>query len=312
MISLYFAYYLIPVYNNKMPTVTYKDFDLSKLTFTPPIENKLIPKITEYQLMSMPLYAEGEGKSSMPTIQGPWMKLDNYGIPSKLDKTGKPRLNRANQPLSDKERGNLKIPFNLEDPKSKALYDLLCSIDDKAEEEKEQLFGDKKKASYYKYQPIVRQPAVNPDAPEDAEPKPDYFVIKFDFDVKTGAMKSEVFTNDEGERTQMNVTTLDDAQKYVRYMCEFRPVFKLAKLFSSKSGQRSYGIGLKLVKIEVKPSAKQVETETQFIDDSDDEVERKTLVAETTKTLVAETTKTVDDASKKTPAKTKSGKNTTV
>jgi hypothetical protein len=290
-----------------MPTVTYKDFDLSKLTFTPPTENKQIPKITEFQLMSMPAYAEGDGKSSMPTIQGPWMKLDNYGIPSKLDKTGKPRLNRANQPLSDKERGNLKIPFNLEDTKSKALYDLLCSIDDKAEAEKEQLFGDKKKASFYKYQPIVRQPPVNPDAADDAEAKPDYFVIKFDFDVKTGAMKSEVFENDDGERTQMNVTTLDDAQKYVRYMCEFRPVFKLAKLFSSKSaqdGKRSYGIGLKLVKIEVKPSAKQVETETQFIDDSDDEVERKTLVAETTKT--------VDETSKKTPAKTKSGKNTTV
>jgi len=290
-----------------MPTVTYKDFDLSKLTFTPPTENKQIPKITEFQLMSMPAYAEGDGKSSMPTIQGPWMKLDNYGIPSKLDKAGKPRLNRANQPLSDKERGNLKIPFNLEDPKSKALYDLFCSIDDKAEAEKEQLFGDKKKASFYKYQPIVRQPPVNPDAADDAEGKPDYFVIKFDFDVKTGAMKSEVFENDDGERTQMNVTTLDDAQKYVRYMCEFRPVFKLAKLFSSKSaqdGKRSYGIGLKLVKIEVKPSAKQVETETQFIDDSDDEVERKTLVAETTKT--------VDDTSKKTPAKTKGGKNTTV
>jgi hypothetical protein len=290
-----------------MPTVTYKDFDLSKLTFTPPIENKLIPKITEYQLMSMPQYAEGDGKSSMPTIQGPWMKLDNYGIPSKLDKTGKPRLNRANQPLSDKERGNLKIPFDLEDPKSKALYDLLCSIDDKAESEKEQLFEGRKKAYFYKYQPIVRQPPVNPDAADDAEPKPDYFVIKFDFDVKTGAMKSEVFENNDGERTQMNVTTLDDAQKYVRYMCEFRPVFKLAKLFSSKAsndGKRSYGIGLKLVKIEVKPSAKQVETETQFIDDSDDEVERKTLVAETTKT--------VDDASKKIPAKTKGGKNTTV
>jgi hypothetical protein len=297
-----------------MPTISYTKFDINKLTFTTPVENKAIPKITEYQLMSMPMYEDGD-KPSMPTIQGPWMKLDNYGLPSKNDKNGKPRLNRAGFPLSDKERGSLKIPFNLEDPKSKALYDLLISIDQKLENDKEQLFGDKKKAAIYKYQSIVRNPVFNPDAPEDAPEKPDYFVLKLDFDIKTNMIKSEVFLNEDGERTDIKVTSLDDVQKYVRYMCEFRPVFKLAKLFSTKSaqdGKRTYGVGLKLVKIEVKPmvSTKQ-ETETGFVEtDDEEEVERKNLVTQVTK--VEEKQEEDEEPSKKITRGRKPGKNTTV
>ena len=295
-----------------MPTVKYSDFDLSKLSFSTPEENKTIPEITKYQLMSLPIYSvtkDGTTETSMPTIQGPWMNLDNYGITGKTDKNGKPRLNNAGLPLSDRERGKVKIPFNLDDPNSQALYDLLTSIDKKCESEKEQLFGDKKKASAYRYQPIVRQPALNPDAPDDAQPRPDYFVIKFDFDNKTGCVKSQVYLNDDGERTEVDVKSLDDVTQHLRYKCEFRPIFTLCKLFASRSaqdGKRSYGVGLKLKMVEVKPMQKTKEdTETFFIDTDDEgEVERKTLVAQTTKT--------VEETPKKTPAKTKAGKNTIV
>lgn len=270
-----------------MPTVKYSDFDLTKLTFTTPEENKQIPEITKYQLMSIPSYTEGD-KSEMPTIQGPWMTLDTYGIPSKTDKFGKPRLSQSGQVLSDRERGKLKIPFNLENPQSKQLYDLLVGLDKKVETEKEQIFGDKKKAAAYRYQPIVRRSPVDPDAPEDALPKPDYFVIKVDFDAKNGSVKSKVYTNTAGERTEVPVTTLDEVQKHVRYKCEFRPIFTLCKLFSSRAaqdGKRSFGVGLKLKMVEVKPVAStREESETFFIDTDDEGEERKELVTQTTTT----------------------------
>jgi len=284
-----------------MPTVKYSDFDLSKLAFTTPEENKLIPEITKYQLMSLPTYSvttDGVTDSSMPTIQGPWMTLDYYGVPSKADKNGKPRLNQSGQVLTDRERGKLKIPFNMDDPASKALYDLLTAVDKKCEAEKEKLFGDKKKASAYRLQPIVRQTPENPDAPEDAEPKPDYFVIKFDFDTKSGYVKTKVYLNEAGERTEVSVKSLDDVTKHLRYKCEFRPIFTFCKLFSSRAaqdGKRTYGVGLKLKMVEVKPIVtNKEETETFFIDTDDEGEERTTLVAQTTKT---------GDAKKSVPAR---------
>jgi hypothetical protein len=268
-----------------MPTVKYNDFNLSNLTFSTPEENKVKPEITKYQLMSLPTYTVGDD-SSLPTIQGPWTLLDFYGFPSKTDRDGKPRLNNAGQPLSDIERGKLKVPFNFDVPESKALYDLLVSIDKKCAAEREQIFGDKKKANAYVYQPIVRRAVLDPDADENAPEKPDYFVIKLDFENGTKLLRTELWMNEDRKRSQIQVTSLDDLQKYLRYKCEFRPIFTFCKLFSSKGangdGKRTYGIGLKLKMVEVKPMKATTEKRDVFFLDSDSEDDtRKELVAST-------------------------------
>jgi hypothetical protein len=271
-----------------MSTISYKSFNVENLKLTTPEDNKQNPDITKYQMMSWPRYLK-DGKEVIPQIQGPWMTLSTYGIPGKTDKNGKPLLNQAGQPLSDRERGKIKIPFNLDDPESKKLYDLLCAIDDKCEADKEVIWGDKKKANAYKYQSIVRQPAENPDAPDDAPEKPDYFTLKFDFDNKTSEIKTKVYQNNDGDRTEVPTPTFDDVTKHIRYKCEFRPVFSLAKLFGAKAagddGKRKYGLGLKLKHIEVKPSnvSDQDEQDNAFVDDEDDDekVTRRTLVKET-------------------------------
>ena len=297
-----------------MPTVKYTDIDVSKLTFSVPEENKIKPEITKYQLMSIPDY----DRSGMPTIQGPWMNLETYGIPSKFEKGGKPRLNNAGQPLSDRERGKFKIPFNMDIPSSKELYDFLVEVDKKCESEREQIFGDKKKASVYKYQSMVRQPADDPDAPEDAPQKPDYIVFKIDFDNSTGSVKTKVFVNDGGERTEMETKTLDEVQKYLRYKCEFRPIFTFSKLFAARAasddGKRKYGIGLKLKMVEVKPVvSNKEESETFFIDTDDEGEERKTLVAQTSVTdTKKEMKEEVKEETTSTKGRRKGGKNTTV
>ena len=268
-----------------MPTVKYTDFNLANLTFSTPEENKKTPEITKYQLMSLPTYTI-DGESSMPSVQGPWTLLDYYGFPSKTDRDGKPRLNTAGQPLSEIERGKLKVPFNFDVPESKALYDLLVSIDKKCAAEREQIFGDKKKANAYVYQPIVRRAVLDPDADENAPEKPDYFVIKLDFENGTKLLRTELWMNEDRKRSQIQVTSLDDLQKYLRYKCEFRPIFTFCKLFSSKGansdGKRTYGIGLKLKMVEVKPMKATTEKKDVFFIDSDSEDDtRKELVAST-------------------------------
>ena len=268
-------------------TVKYTEVDLSKLTFSTPIENAETPDITKYQLMSLPSYND-EG---LLFVQGPWMKLDYYGFPSKFDKAGKPNLNNSGKPMSDRERGKVKIPFNHDNPESKKLYDVLTSIDDKCEAEKETLFGDKKKAAAYNYQPMVREAAEDPDAPEGTPPKPDYFVVKLDFKYGTPNVSTELYVNDGTTRTKVEAMMLDDIQKHLRYKCEFRPIFSLSKLFSTraaKDGKRTYGIGLKLKMVEVRPfvmSAKK--TEPFFIDSDDEEEERKELVSAKASSSVA-------------------------
>ena len=272
-----------------MPVVKYSDVVVKNLHFAEPVENKMIPDITKYQLMSVP-GLEIDGKSEMPQIQGPWMNLDYYGIPAKNDKQGKPYLNAAGQPLTDQQRGKVKIPFNMDDSDSKQLYDFLSAVDKKCDSERDVIFGDAKKAKAYRYQAIVRKAVPSPDAPEDAEPRPDYFVLKLDFDNKTKAVKSKVFVNDDGERTEIAVKTLDDVQKYLRYKCEFRPIMTISKLYASRSsggdGKRSFGLGLKLKMVEVRPLKQSAEESETFFIDSDaeeEEVERKQLVSETTK-----------------------------
>ena len=277
-----------------MPTVKYTDFNLANLTFSTPEENKVKPEITKYQLMSLPTYTLGDD-SSLPTIQGPWTLLDFYGFPSKSDRDGKPRLNNAGQPLSDIERGKLKVPFNFDDPESKALYDLLVAVDKRCAAEREQIFGDKKKANAYVYQPIVRRAVLDPDADENAPEKPDYFVLKLDFENGSKNLRTELWLNEDRKRSQVQVASLDELQKHLRYKCEFRPIFTFCKLFSSKGanadGKRTYGIGLKLKMVEVKPMKATTEKRDVFFLDSDsEEEERKDLVSSTTAPVTATVT----------------------
>jgi len=271
-----------------MTTISYKTFDINNLKLSTPEENKQKPDITKFQLMSMPRYLK-DGQEVMPQIQGPWMDLNMYGIPGKTGKGGQPILNQSGQPISDRERGKLKVPLSLDNPETKKFHELLTAIDKKCEDEKEKIWGDKKKANVYKYQHMVRQPPEDPDAPEDAPVKPDYITLKFDLDYNSGAIKTKVYLNNDGDRSEVATPTLDDVQKHVRYKCEFRPVFSLCKLFGAKSadadGKRKYGFGLKLKHIEVKPSqvSAQEEQENAFVDDEDDDdnVQRRVLVKET-------------------------------
>jgi hypothetical protein len=271
-----------------MSTVSYKSFKLENLKLTTPIDNAQKPEMTKNMKLSLPQYLGKDGKSSMPQIQGPWMNLSTYGIPSKKDKNGNVIKNSAGIPLTDRERGRLKVPFDTSDPEQEKFYELMKSIDQKCIDESATLWGTKKKADFYSYVPLVREAQRKPEDPEDAPTKPDYFTMKFDFDWQSGGLKTLVYENKDGDRSQVTAETVDDVQRYVRYKSDFRPVFSICKLYASKSpkdGKYGFGFGLKLKHIEVKPSQTSAEEEQNnaFVeeDDEDEIVERRELVKET-------------------------------
>lgn len=277
-----------------MSTISYKSFNPDDLKLSTPVDSIKSPNATKYQLMSWPRYMKDD-KEFNPQIQGPWMTLDNYGLPPKTDKTGKPIVGQSGQPLTDRERGKLRIPFNVNDAEQKKFYDLIKKIDKKCETEKEVIFGDKKKANVYKYTPLVRMPSENPDAPEDAPVKPEYFTVKFDMEYESGNIKTKVYQNIDGDRKEVETISMDDVQKYIRYKCELRPVFAISKLYASKTskgtdGKRDYGLGLTLKHVEVKPSqlTQQDMPDGGFINDEDEEGERRTLTKEVAKPVVDE------------------------
>jgi len=276
-----------------MATISYKTFNVELLKLSVPEENKQMPDMTMYQLMSWPRYHK-DGKDVNPQIQGPWMNLYTYGIGGKNDKNGQPITNQSGMPLTDRERGKIKIPLNKDDADCVKLFELIAEIDKMAENEREKLWGDKKKAAAYKYQPMIRQAAEDPDAPANTPKKPDYITVKFDFDNASGNIKTKVYQNADGDRTELNTPNLDEVTKYIKYKCDFRPVIALSKLFAAKaaddSGKRKYGFGLKMKHIEVKPSqmSAQDQDDNAFVDDEDDEfVERRVLVKETKKVVAA-------------------------
>ena len=273
-----------------MSTVSYKSFKLENLNLTTPIDDVSKPEMTKNMKLSHPKYLGKDGKSSMPQIQGPWMNLSTYGIPSKKDKNGAVIKNSAGLPLTDRERGRVKVPFDTTDPEQEKFYELMKAIDQKCVDESATLWGSKKKADFYSYVPLVREAQRKPEDPEDAPSKPDYFTMKFDFDWQTGNLKTLVYESKDGDRSQVEALTVDDVQRYVRYKSDFRPVFSICKLYASKSpkdGKYGFGFGLKLKHIEVKPSQTSVEEEQNnaFVEEDEDEVvERRELVKETVST----------------------------
>jgi hypothetical protein len=153
-------------------------------------------------------------------------------------------------------------------------------------------------------------PSENPDAPEDAPVKPEYFTVKFDMEYESGNIKTKVYQNIDGDRKEVETTSMDDVQKYIRYKCELRPVFAISKLYASKTskgtdGKRDYGLGLTLKHVEVKPSqlTQQDMPDGGFINDDEDEGERRTLTKEVAKPVADEDDEEESDEAPKVTAK---------
>jgi hypothetical protein len=227
----------------KQLTTKYDKFEAERLTFTPLEDNER----SKGQRIAYPRYNHPTLGENQPLfIQGPWMTLDNYGVPQ-----------IGEYYKEDKDRAFLKMPLNLEDKEIVKMVDELKKLDEKydSDEFKNENFGAK--AKKYKYQATVRT-----TEDEDAEvQRPSYMKLKLDLtwpecNVKTEVIKSELLDNGKRVREPISVETVSDFANNVNYMCKFRPIFRPVKMWAHQKNMKdpAYGIVFKLVKVEVEPN----------------------------------------------------------
>lgn len=279
-------------------TTKFQDFNVSQLSFTELTENDR----SKSQLIAYPRYGKN-GQALM--LQAPWIKLDDYGVP---------RMSEYIK--SDADRAKLKIPLNSEYPESQAFQDKMGELDNYlgSAEMKDKLFG--KKASKYKYIPIVRSPLEEDEDDENKKkskrtrPYPPYIKPKIDTTwpdtkIKTKIFKSTLTEDGKRERTANVVPILDEEGKavmdengnntyrpietiteyadFVTYQSNVRVIISPVKLWAQKKPSGTdpmlqYGMMFKIIKMEVEPSAGNVNSliatyrnNDKFIDSDDEE-----------------------------------------
>ncbi len=254
-------------------TISYSNFDVNKLVVQPLEDNKL----NTAQKLAMVRYKHDQYSEGLCQIQSHNCKLFTYGIP------------RAGPYYAtDKARAFVKVPEDVNDPKSVTFFNKLESIDTlmQSTEFKKKLFGSDKVANLYKYQPIVRVAEEREDDDEEVVeqtpkknygPRPRYMKVKVDLDWESSAVKTKCFVKDEtGARIPVtDVSTLDELNKYVRYQSTICMVMILNKVYASKAKvngeSKKYGATFKLSQVVCEPPSNSYsgQDEDAFIDDED-------------------------------------------
>jgi len=278
-------------------TTKYSEFEADRLTFTTLEENER----SKGQKIAYPRYNHptlGEGQPLF--IQGPWMTLFNYGVPT-LGEFYK----------EDKDRAFVKVPLDMSDPEIVKMADEFKKIDDILghEDFKKENFG--KNAKKHEYQSIVRSPLTDED---EEVTRPAYMKLKLDLtwpdsNVKTEVFSSELLENGKRERKKINIDTVTDFATHMPYMCKFRPVFRPVKMWAHQSKMKDpgYGIVFKLIKVEVEPSKNSNSVYQNYLqgdvfvdDDEEEDTSAPTVFQATNSIKKAEATtasKNVEDSS---------------
>ena len=250
--------------NNDLTIDFINSFNIDSLSFT---ELEDI-KGGKGQKNAYPRYTV-DGVEKPPFFQLVWFFLESGGVTQFNDFI-----------TEEKQRTTVRIPLNLENPLVKKCYEKLVAIDTKysSNEFKESIFGPKWKK--YIYQPIVRFPPEE-DESNDKNKKPKskhpYIKIKIDMKYEDNTVKTIVYnsiTNSDNKRTRTKVNdiqSIDDFSKYVCYKSTIRPIIKPFKLWvmASNLNDPKYGISLKMIKVEVEPSAKISSTVKNYLDNDE-------------------------------------------
>ena len=161
-------------------TIKFDKFEANRLGFTPLEENER----SKGQRIAYPRYNHPTLGENQPCfIQGPWMVMDTYGVPT-LGEYYK----------EDKDRAFVKCPLDLSNPEVEKMVEEFKAVDLKygsAEFKKDNLGKNFKK---YSYQSIVRFPPTDED---EETVRPPYMKLKLDLtwpecNVKTEIVESEL------------------------------------------------------------------------------------------------------------------------
>jgi len=259
---------------NQKQTISYNTFDPTKVQIGEYADTKFNPS----QKTALIRYKVDSYSEIMCQIQSPDIRLFTYGIP---------RENKKYY-ATDKSRCFVKIPEDVNDPKSVAFFSKLEQVDKifDTEEYKIKQFG--KNAKSYKYVPIVRVRTQDEEEydddeetkPKNTEPSPRYIKVKVQNDYETGNILTKCFIKNGSERVPVeDIVTIDDLAKYVRYRSTIKMVFIFNKSYMSKNKVanadfKNYGITLQLKQIvcEAPQSSNLMNRDIDaFIDDEDDD-----------------------------------------
>jgi uncharacterized LabA/DUF88 family protein len=260
----------------KSLTTKYDKFEASRLGFTPLEDNER----SKGQKIAYPRYNHPTLGENQPLfIQGPWMTMFNYGVPS-LGEYYK----------EDKDRAFLKCPLDMNDPEVVKMVEELKKVDETYGSEKFKVDSFGKHSKKYEFQSIIRYPLVDEDAEEDQVAKPPYMKFKLDLtwpdcNVKTEVIKSELLDSGKRVREPLEIETVGDFAGHVNYMSKFRPIFRPVKMWAHQQKMKDpqYGIVFKLVKVEVEPNKNSNNVYQNylqgdiFVDDDEDEAEAPTV-----------------------------------
>lgn len=271
---------------NNTPPTKYSKFDPSNVKFSR-VENNEYAKT---QKMSFPRYTCNKRGEISVVIQTPIIQLTQYGIPPLHEDYCK----------SDDDRQYIKIPFDPTQEEVMKLKEIFEEIDKIAgDRDQELILGSKYKK--YAYVPIVRKPQEKDDDSDDEDasasaytgPRYEYFKAKINMDFKTKLVKTKVFkklseeeAKEKGKKREIidNIKTITDLVQHITFKSKVKMLVSINKVWAAKSadksGKKSYGVGLKVLQIEVEGSDKAGGVmdnfkDDAFIEDSDDEEESK-------------------------------------
>jgi hypothetical protein len=259
-------------------------FEKQRLTFTELDDKKKdgkgndkfeSPQFTMFSRYNYPNNGEGQ-----MIFQTPPITLTHHGMV---------KLNEKNKKYypTDRSRAFIKVPLDLAQDGGRKLNTFLEQVDERVEELKPKIFGKKAKL-YNKYVGSIREPRnedeeEGSDAESDAEsdedskkkskdkkgsqgkadePKPNFCKMKLNLTYPEGDICTLIYvrTTDENgkiKRDPVKVNSVDELIEYVRWKSTIRLLVSVSKMWAFKqkddNGNRKFGLGYKILQIEVEP-----------------------------------------------------------
>jgi hypothetical protein len=251
--------------------IKYSDVEAKRISFSDLEMNERAKQYIAYPRYDHPTL----GADQRVYIQLPWIKIEQYGIPTANGKFE----------LTENQRAKIKVPLNPEIADSKNLIDILDSMDNyfsSPDVAAKLLAPLGKKAKSYTFDKIHRE--------SDNDDRLDYINLKLDTDYNDNSIKTTVFKSEivdgETKRTEMFFKNVDELYKLVSYQSTIRAIVMMSKVWTSNATNK-WGITFKIKKMEVKPSEKVGNGISAFMK-SDSFLESDDEDAEVVKTKVAQ------------------------
>ena len=207
----------------------------------------------------VPLFHYGPNNNVL-LIQGPWIKLKQYGLPPGALLTN----GEANKYYkSDEARDYVRFPLHTDcsvqigetknDTEITEFIDFLKKLDSHIKKDKtviELIDSD----DIEKYTPIHRKPGKSKTGKE----KYCNMKTKFSFLKDSGKIITEFseFNHETNSYDVINQNnqdiTIEDIETVIKYNSEVLPIFQLVKIWTSPAGKGDWGVTLKLIKLRIK------------------------------------------------------------